>query len=60
MDDAFSDGCGDDGTDESCPICRGEVSDEFLALIERAVAEAEKGSSITAEEAIEWIKKGSD
>lgn len=53
MDDAFKNGCGDDGTDEPCPICRGEMSDEFLAWVEQAAAQP--GRAMTAEEAIEWI-----
>ena len=47
--------CGDDGTDEPCPICRGEELDpDFLAMIERAAAQP--GRVMTVEEAIEWIQ----
>jgi hypothetical protein len=47
--------CGDDGTDEPCPICRGEELDpDFLARIERAAAQP--GRAMTVEEAIEWLR----
>jgi hypothetical protein len=55
MDDAFEDGCGDDGTDAPCPICRGEELDpDFLARIEAAASQP--GRSMTADEAIEWLR----
>ena len=31
--------CDDDWEDKPCAICRGEVSDEFLAMIEKAAAQ---------------------
>jgi hypothetical protein len=58
MDDAFRDGCGDDGTDAPCPICRGEMSPEFTEWLTEVVAatEAQPGKSMTADEAIEWLR----
>jgi len=50
-----SERCDDDGTDEPCPICRGEELDpDFLAMIEQAAAQP--GRVMTAEEAVEWIQ----
>ena len=51
MDDAFE--CGGDG-DRPCPICRGEVSDEFIAMVEQAVAQP--GQVMTFDEAIAWLR----
>lgn len=46
--------CGDDGTDEPCPICRGDALDpDFLAWVERAAAQP--GKAMTFDEAIEWL-----
>ena len=53
MDDAFRDGCGDDHGDGSCPICRGEVSDEFTATIEQAAAQPGRAMRIDQFEA--WL-----
>ncbi|MDF0541161.1 hypothetical protein PX699_02320 [Sphingobium sp. H39-3-25] len=49
--------CGDDGPDGACPICRGEMSPEFIEWLGEAVAaaEAQPGKAMTAEEAIEWL-----
>lgn len=44
----------EDGTDAQCPICRGDVSDEFFAMIEQAAAQP--GRVMTGEEAIEWLR----
>ncbi|MFV1920960.1 hypothetical protein VPH46_16240 [Sphingomonas sp. MJ1 (PH-R8)] len=47
--------CGDDGTDEPCPICRGEELDpDFVAMIEHAAAQP--GKAMTFDEAIEWLR----
>jgi hypothetical protein len=47
--------CGDDGTDQPCPICRGEELDpDFLAMIEHAAAQP--GKAMTFGEAIEWLR----
>lgn len=47
--------CDGDGTDESCPICRGEELDsDFLSMIE--LAAAQPGKAMTFEEAIEWLR----
>ena len=46
--------CGGDGTDEPCPICRGEVSDEFIAMIEQAAAQP--GQVMTFDEAKAWLR----
>lgn len=47
--------CGDDGTDEPCPICRGEELDpDFVAMIEQAAAQP--GKAMTFDEAIEWLR----
>lgn len=50
MSDAFEGGDGD----RPCPICRGDVSDEFLAMIEQAAAEP--GKVMTFDEAIAWLR----
>lgn len=56
MGDAFEDGCDDDHRDRTCPICRGEeLSPDFIAMLERA-ASAEPVVSMTADEAIEWLR----
>ncbi|WP_156460682.1 hypothetical protein [Sphingomonas sp. Leaf339] len=55
MDDAFESGCGDDGTDGPCSICRGEeLSPDFIAMLERAAAQP--GRVMTAEETVEWLR----
>lgn len=47
--------CDDDGTDEPCPICRGEELDpDFLARIEQAGAQP--GRTMNFDEAIEWLR----
>jgi hypothetical protein len=56
MEKARDEICDDGWEDQPCAICRGEVSDEFVEFVERAVVEAEKGSSMTAEEAIAFIR----
>ena len=53
MDDAFKDGCGDDHGDEPCPICRGEVSDEFIATTERAAVQP--GRAMTIDQFEAWL-----
>ena len=45
--------CGN-GHDDNCPICRGEMSDEFVAMIQQAAA-AESGPSMSAEEFLAWL-----
>ena len=50
MGDAFEDEC----DDHSCPICRGEVSDEFIAMIEQAAAQP--GQVMTFDEAKAWLR----
>ena len=45
--------CGD-GREDDCPICRGEMSDEFVAMIQQAAA-AEPGPSMSAEEFLAWL-----
>ena len=53
------DGCDDgSGTDEPCPICRGEMSAEFIEWLGEVVAasEARPGRTMTAEEATEWLR----
>lgn len=50
-----SERCDDVGTDEPCPICRGEdLCPDFLAWIEQAATTAPI-VRMTAEEAIEWL-----
>lgn len=44
---------GDDGMDEPCPICRGDVSDEFLAWVEQAASQP--GKTMTPEEFSVWL-----
>jgi hypothetical protein len=47
--------CGDDGTDEPCPICRGEELDpDFVAMIEQAAVQP--GKAMTFDEAIELLR----
>ena len=53
MGDAFKDGCGDDHGDCSCPICRGEVSDELVAMIEKAAAQP--GRAMTIDQFEAWL-----
>lgn len=55
--DEHGERCDDDGTNEPCPICRGEMSPEFIEWLGEAVAaaEAQPGKTMTAEEAIEWL-----
>jgi len=56
MGDAFKDGCDDEHGDETCPICRGEeLNPDFIAMVEQA-ASAEPVVSMTAEEAVEWLR----
>jgi hypothetical protein len=50
MGDAFE---GEDG-DRPCPICRGEVADEFIAMVEQSVAQP--GQVMTFDEAIAWLR----
>ena len=46
--------CGDDGTDEPCPICRDEELDpDFVAMIEQAAAQP--GRAMTADEFTAWL-----
>ena len=53
MGDAFEDGCGDDHGDGECPICRGDVSDEFIARIEQAASQP--GQIMTFDEFKAWL-----
>jgi len=53
MDDAFKGSCGGYHGDETCPICRGDVSGEFVSIIEQAAAQP--GRVMTAEEFIAWL-----
>lgn len=53
MHDAFKGGCDDDEADEPCPICRGEMSSEFVERMKAAAAQP--GRRMTAKEAIEWL-----
>ena len=46
--------CDDDGLVEPCAICRGDVADEFRAMVEEAAARP--GRVMTAEEAVEWLR----
>lgn len=56
MGDAFEGRCWDDHGDDPCSICRGEeLSPEFIAMVEQA-ASAEPVVSMTAEEAVEWLR----
>jgi hypothetical protein len=52
MDAAFGHGCEDDH-DDSCPICRGEMSDEFVERMQAAAAQP--GRTMTAEEFLAWL-----
>ncbi len=58
MSDAFVGGCGDEGLDGPCPLCRGEASPEFIEWLGEVVAAAEAapGKVMTAEEAMEWVR----
>ena len=53
MGDAFEGGCGDDHGNETCPICRGDVSSEFVSIIEQAAAQP--GRAMTADEFTAWL-----
>ena len=53
MGDAFKDGCDDDQQDEPCPICQGEVSNEFIAVIEQAAAQP--GRVMTRDQFEAWL-----
>lgn len=56
MGDAFEGGCDHEHGDETCPICRGEeLNPDFIAMLEQA-ASAEPVVSMTAEEAVEWLR----
>ena len=44
--------CDDDGRD-ACPICRGEVSAEFVAMVERA--SAQPGLAMPKDEFLSWL-----
>jgi hypothetical protein len=46
--------CDDDGTDEPCPICRGEVSPEFVERIKAAAAQP--GQVMTIAEFNVWLR----
>ena len=46
--------CDEDGNDD-CPICRGEMSDEFVAMIQQAAA-AQPGRTRTGEEFLTWLR----
>lgn len=46
--------CGDDLYDQ-CPICLGEVSDEFVAMIEQAAAQP--GRPMAFDDAIAWLRE---
>lgn len=45
--------CGDDGTDEPCPICRNDVSPEFIERMQ--VAAAQPGEAMTSDEFTTWL-----
>lgn len=56
MGDAFEGRCWDDHGNDACLICRGEeLSPEFIAMVEQA-ASGEPVVSMTAEEAVEWLR----
>ncbi len=56
MGDALEKGCGEDHGNEECSICCGEeLSPDFIAMLEQA-ASAEPVVSMTAEEAVEWLR----
>jgi hypothetical protein len=44
--------CSEDGSGD-CPICRGEVSDEFIARIEQAASQPRR--SMTFDEFKAWL-----
>ena len=46
--------CDDDGADEPCPICRGEVSPEFVERIKAAAAQP--GQVMTIDEFNVWLR----
>lgn len=50
---AFEDQCGDAGG-HTCPICRGDVSGEFIAMVEQAAAQP--GQVMTFDETMEWLR----
>ncbi|MFC0687172.1 hypothetical protein [Novosphingobium clariflavum] len=54
MDDAFAERCGDGHDDRLCPICRGEMSEDFIEMIEQAGA-AEPSRRMSGEEFVEWL-----
>lgn len=55
MFDEHSGRCGDDGTDEPCPVCRGDPLDpDFVEMVERVAAQP--GKAMTFDEAIEWLR----
>jgi hypothetical protein len=45
----------DDGDEQDCPICRGEMSPDFIEMIERAGA-AKPSRRMTGEEFVEWLR----
>ncbi|MDB5715992.1 MAG: hypothetical protein JWO15_3389 [Sphingomonadales bacterium] len=45
----------DDPRHGDCPICRGDVSPEFVAMIEAAADQP--GEVMTADEAILWLRQ---
>jgi hypothetical protein len=50
--------CNDEWEDKPCAICRGEeLPPEFVEWLEQAVAHAENGQVMTAEEAIELFRR---
>ncbi|WP_225008348.1 MULTISPECIES: hypothetical protein [Novosphingobium] len=48
--------CGDNDNqdDHDCPLCRGEMSDEFVEMIKSAASGSE-GVTMTFEEFSEWL-----
>lgn len=49
------DNMGDDHEGIDCPICRGEISPDFIERI-KAAGEAEPGPAKTAEEFKAWLR----
>lgn len=47
--------CEDDHGDGPCAICRGEMSEEFVAMVQRAGA-AEPSRRMTGDEFVEWLR----
>lgn len=45
--------CGDDGADDWCPICRNDVSPEFIERMQAAAAQP--GRSMTPDEFTTWL-----